>query len=68
MILQVHIPAPPLGDYVSALIYYDGFDPIHQMDRFLPDGNTTSLWGATAGFLAGFGWCTLIFAVIALFE
>jgi len=35
---------------------------------FLGDGNTTPLWGASAGFLAGFGWCTLIFAVIALFE
>ena len=38
------------------------------MDRFLPDGNTTPLSGATAGFPAGLGWCTLIFAVIALFE
>lgn len=35
---------------------------------YLGDANTTSAWGATAGFLAGFGWATLIFAVIALFE
>lgn len=35
---------------------------------FLGDGQTTPAWGATAGFLAGFGWCTLMFAVIALFE
>lgn len=35
---------------------------------FLGDSATTPVWGATAGFLAGFGWCTLIFAVIALFE
>jgi hypothetical protein len=35
---------------------------------FLDDANTTAAWGATAGFLAGFGWSTLIFAVIALFE
>ena len=35
---------------------------------FLGDANTTPLWGATAGFLAGFGWSTLIFAIIALFE
>jgi hypothetical protein len=35
---------------------------------FLGDANTTAAWGATAGFLAGFGWSTLIFAVIALFE
>jgi AraC-like DNA-binding protein len=40
MILDVHTPAPPLGEYVSALIFYDGFDPLHRMDRFLPDGNT----------------------------
>ena len=35
---------------------------------FLGDANTTAIWGATAGFLAGFGWSTLIFAIIALFE
>ena len=35
---------------------------------FLGDSQTTPLWGATAGFLAGFGWCTLIFAIIGLFE
>lgn len=35
---------------------------------FLGDAATTPVWGATAGFLAGFGWSTLIFAVIALFE
>lgn len=35
---------------------------------FLDDSATTPIWGATAGFLAGFGWSTLIFAVIALFE
>ena len=35
---------------------------------FLGDSATTPVWGATAGFLAGFGWSTLIFAIIALFE
>lgn len=40
MTLRVHIPAFPLSEFVGALIYYDGIDPIHQMDRFLPDGNT----------------------------
>lgn len=35
---------------------------------FLGDSQTTPVWGATAGFLAGFGWATLIFAIIALFE
>jgi hypothetical protein len=35
---------------------------------FLGDNQTTPAWGATAGFLAGFGFSTLIFAIIALFE
>lgn len=35
---------------------------------FLGDANTTAGWGATAGFLAGFGFAALSFAVIALFE
>jgi hypothetical protein len=35
---------------------------------FLGDSETDAVWGATAGFLAGFGWSTLIFAIIALFE
>lgn len=35
---------------------------------FLADPKTTVAWGATAGFLAGFGWATLGFAVISLFE
>lgn len=35
---------------------------------FLGDAQTTPAWGATAGFLAGFGWSALIFAIIALFE
>ena len=35
---------------------------------FLGDSQATPAWGATAGFLAGFGWASLIFAIIALFE
>lgn len=35
---------------------------------FLGDDNTNASWGATAGFLAGFGFSALIFTVIALFE
>jgi hypothetical protein len=35
---------------------------------FLGDAQTTPAWGATTGFLAGFGWAALIFAIIALFE
>jgi Protein of unknown function (DUF1761) len=35
---------------------------------FLAEPKTTAVWGATAGFLAGFGWVTLGIATIALFE
>lgn len=35
---------------------------------FLGDAETDASWGATAGFLAGFGFSALIFAIVALFE
>lgn len=35
---------------------------------FLTEPKTTAVWGATAGFLAGFGWVALAIATIALFE
>jgi hypothetical protein len=36
--------------------------------KFLDSPNTTAAWGATAGFLAGFGWCFTGIGIIALFE
>jgi hypothetical protein len=38
MVIQVH--SPPLHQFVSTLVYYDGLDLPHNIDRFLPDGNT----------------------------
>jgi len=35
---------------------------------FLAEPKTNLAWGATAGFLAGFGWVALGIATIALFE
>lgn len=35
---------------------------------FLGDEKTDMTWGATAGFLAGFGFSALIFTIVALFE
>ena len=35
---------------------------------FLAEPKTTAAWGATAGFLAGFGWVALGMAIVALFE
>jgi Protein of unknown function (DUF1761) len=35
---------------------------------FLAEPKTNAAWGATAGFLAGFGWVALAIATTALFE
>jgi hypothetical protein len=35
---------------------------------FLSDPKTTALWGATAGFLAGFGWIAMGIGIVSLFE
>lgn len=35
---------------------------------FLNDPKTTAAWGATAGFLAGFGWVFMGIGIISLFE
>jgi hypothetical protein len=35
---------------------------------FLNDPKTTLAWGATAGFLAGFGWVTMGIGIVSIFE
>lgn len=40
----------------------------YNLAAFLGDPGTDMAWGATAGFLAGFGWVMLGVAVISLFE
>jgi membrane-associated HD superfamily phosphohydrolase len=35
---------------------------------FLNDAKTTLAWGATAGFLAGFGWAAMGIGIVSLFE
>jgi hypothetical protein len=35
---------------------------------FLNDPTTTVVWGATAGFLAGFGWVAMGIGIVSLFE
>lgn len=40
----------------------------YNMAFFLGNPNTDLAWGATAGFLTGFGWAAAIFTAIALFE
>lgn len=40
----------------------------YNLAAFLGNPETDMAWGATAGFLAGFGWVMLGVAVISLFE
>ena len=40
----------------------------YNMAFFLGNAETDYIWGATAGFLAGFGFSALIFTIVALFE
>lgn len=47
MILRIHSPVYPLSEFIGGLIYYDNLDPIHNMDRFLPDGNTEIIFDLT---------------------
>jgi AraC-like DNA-binding protein len=38
--LRIHKPAFPLNRFIENLVYYDEPGIIHNLDRFLPDGNT----------------------------
>lgn len=39
MVFEIHVPAFPLSQFIESFIYYRDYNPIHSVDRFLPDGN-----------------------------
>jgi len=39
MLMEMHFPAPPLGQFIESFLYYKDYQPSHQIDRFFPDGN-----------------------------
>lgn len=39
MVFQIYQPSFPLNQFIDSFIYYRDYIPIHQVDRFLPDGN-----------------------------
>lgn len=43
MILQTCVPAFPLSQFIEALIYFEGLQYTHRLDRFLPNGDTEIL-------------------------
>jgi hypothetical protein len=53
---------------IFGLSFVFAFMMAANLAAFLAEPKTTASWGATAGFLAGFGWVTLGIATIALFE
>lgn len=40
MTLQIYRPTFPLDKFIENLVYYEGLSTPHNLDRFLPDGNT----------------------------
>lgn len=43
MILRTHIPKFPLNQFIEVLIYFEGIQHAHNVDRLLPNGNTEIL-------------------------
>lgn len=47
MDFQIHIPVYPLNLFIENFIYYRDFNPVHSLDRFLPDGNINIVFDLT---------------------
>jgi Protein of unknown function (DUF1761) len=59
---------PPAGAKVFLLSFLFSLVMAVNLAMFLNDPKTTLAWGATAGFLAGFGWVAMGIAIVSLFE
>jgi Protein of unknown function (DUF1761) len=59
---------PRAGAKVFALSFLFSLVMAFNLAMFLNDPKTTAAWGATAGFLAGFGWAAMGIAIVSLFE
>lgn len=59
---------PPAADRVFTISFLLSLVMAFNLAMFLNDAKTTLAWGATAGFLAGFGWVGMGIAMISLFE
>jgi len=58
-------PAGPRGFLIAFLL---SLVMAFNLAMFLNAPGTTLAWGATAGFLAGFGWVAMSIGIIAVFE
>lgn len=59
---------PPATGKVFAISFALSLVMALNLAMFLNDPKTTLAWGATAGFLAGFGWVAMGIGVVSLFE
>lgn len=47
MIAKLHVPTFPLNHFIESFFYYSGYNPVHSLDRFLPDGNVQIVFDLT---------------------
>jgi hypothetical protein len=59
---------PPPGPKIFAISFLLSLVMSFNLAMFLNDPKTTLGWGATAGFLAGFGWAAMGIGIVSLFE
>jgi hypothetical protein len=59
---------PAAGVKIFAISFVLSLVMALNLAMFLNDPKTNLAWGATAGFLAGFGWVTMGIGIVALFE
>ena len=59
-------PAAGPGTFITSFVL--SLVMSFNLAMFLNDAKTTASWGATAGFLAGFGWVAMGIAIVSQFE
>ena len=59
---------PPATPKMFAISFVLSLVMAFNLAMFLNDPKTNLAWGATAGFLAGFGWVAMGLGIVALFE
>jgi membrane-associated HD superfamily phosphohydrolase len=59
---------PKAGGKVFAIAFLLSLVMAFNLAMFLTEPKTNLAWGATAGFLAGFGWVAMGIGIISLFE
>ena len=59
---------PPAGPAGFAISFVLSLVMAFNLAMFLNDPKTNTAWGATAGFLAGFGWVFMGIAMVCQFE